>query len=51
MLSEEDSFYFTKMFENYEVKKDKSLYDIYNDRYYYQLGYNLSMILKKHLPE
>ena len=51
MLSEQDSIYFTKMFENYEVKKDKTLYNIYNDRYYYQIGYNLSMILKLHLPE
>lgn len=51
MLSEQDSIYFTNMFKNYEVKKDKGLYNIYNDRYYYQLGYNLSMILKLHLPE
>jgi hypothetical protein len=51
MLSEEDRSYITKKFEGYEVKKDQGLYDIYNDRYYYQLGYNISMILEKHLPE
>ena len=51
MLSELDLTYITNMFDGYDVQKDKGLYDIYNDRYYYQLGYNISMILEKHLPE
>ena len=51
MLAEQDLHRITKMFEGYAVEKDKALYDIYNDRYYYQLGYNISMILEKYLPE
>ena len=51
MLSEQDLTFITNMFEGYEVEKDKALYDIYNDRYYYQLGYNISMILEKYLPD
>ena len=51
MLSEKDHAYITTMFDGYDVQKDKGLYDIYNDRYYYQLGYNISMILEKHFPE
>ncbi len=51
MLNEEDLNLISTMFEGYDVKKDKGLYDIYNDRYYYQLGYNISMILEKFLPE
>ena len=50
MLQEEDLNLISNMFDGYEIKKDKGLYDIYNDRYYYQLGYNLSMILEKYLP-
>lgn len=51
MLAEKDLALITNMFENYELEKDKGLYDIYNDRYYYPLGYNISMILEKHLPD
>jgi hypothetical protein len=51
MLTEEELPFITNLFENYEIKKDKALYDIYNDRYYYQLGYNISMILENYLPE
>jgi hypothetical protein len=51
MLSEEELPFITKLFDSYEITKDKGLYDIYNDRYYYQLGYNISMILEKYLPE
>ena len=50
MLTEEDFPFIAHLFESYEIKKDKGLYDIYNDRYYYQLGYNISMILEKFLP-
>ena len=50
MLTEKDLALITHMFEGYQIKQDKGLYDIYNDRYYYQLGYNISMILEKHLP-
>lgn len=51
MLTSEDLSSITEMFDGYDVKRDKALYDLYNDRYYYQLGYNLSMILEKYLPE
>lgn len=51
MLTAEDKLFVTDMFEGYDVNKDKGLYDIYNDRYYYQLGFNISMILEKYLPE
>jgi len=51
MLKEEDLNLISNMFEGYDSKKDKGLYNIYNDRYYYQLGYNISMILEKYLPE
>ncbi|TRZ45640.1 hypothetical protein D3A96_06605 [Robertkochia marina] len=51
MLNDHNRDYFTDMFKNYEVTQDKGLYDLYNDRYYYQLGYNITMILEKHLPE
>jgi hypothetical protein len=51
MLTEQDTPFITNMFEGYEIKKDKGLYDLYNDRYYYQLGYNISMILEKYLPD
>lgn len=51
MLEEEDLKLISNMFQGYDVKKDRSLFDIYNDRYYYQLGYNISMILEKHLPD
>ncbi len=50
MLEEQDLQLITGIFEGYEIKKDKALYDIYNDRYYYPLGYNISMILETHLP-
>ena len=50
MLTEEDLPLISNLFADYDIKKDEALYDLYNDRYYYQLGYNLSMILEKHLP-
>jgi len=50
MLVKEDTSLITNMFEEYDVSEDKGLYDIYNDRYYYQLGFNISMVLEKHLP-
>lgn len=50
MLQAADVNLISKMFEGYEVKKDKGLYNLYNDRYYYPLGYNISMILEKYLP-
>ena len=51
MLSDDDKSYLTDMFKGYEVDADKALHNIYNDRYWYQLGYNISMILEKYLPE
>ena len=51
MLAEQDLSFISKMFANYNIKMDRGLYDIYNDRYYYQLGYNISMILEAYLPE
>ena len=51
MLLEDDLGLISGMFKGYEVKKDKNLSNIYNDRYYYPLGYNISMILEKYLPE
>ena len=51
MLKESDLKLISNMYKGYVVEKDKVLFDIYNDRYYYQLGYNLSMILEKYLPE
>lgn len=51
MLTEADRSLISGMFANYQIKKDKGLYDIYNDRYYYQLGYNISMILEQFLPD
>lgn len=50
MLEQQDLQLITGIFEGYEIKKDKALYDIYNDRYYYPLGYNISMILETSLP-
>ena len=51
MLLKDDLGLISGMFKGYEVKKDKNLSNIYNDRYYYPLGYNISMILEKYLPE
>ena len=51
MLLEDDLGLISGMFKGYEVKKDKNLSNIYNDRYYYPLGYNISMILEKYMPE
>lgn len=51
MLSKNDLGSIHHMFEGYDIKKDKGLYNIYNHRYYYQLGFNISMILEKYLPE
>lgn len=51
MLLGDDFGLISGMFKGYEVKKDKNLSNIYNDRYYYQIGYNISMILEKYLPQ
>jgi hypothetical protein len=47
-LNKEDQVFITDMFKGYEVSKDKNLSNIYNNRYYYVLGYNISMILEKY---
>jgi len=47
-LTDEDKKCIINMFEGYEVSKDKALFNIYNSRYYYQIGYNISMILEKY---
>jgi len=49
MLSMADRDLIGNIFDGYDPLKDKGLSDIYNDRYYYQLGYNISMILEKYL--
>ena len=46
-LTDEDKKSITDMFNGYEVLKDKNLFNIYNSRYYYVIGYNISMILEK----
>ena len=50
MLSEMDREFIGNIFAGYEPERDTGLSDIYNHRYYYQLGYNISMILEKYLP-
>ena len=50
MLTVSDRGLISDMYAGYDPVKDKGLSDIYNNRYYYQLGYNLSMILEKYLP-
>ena len=50
MLSDSERERIRGHFKGYQPERDTGLPDIYNDRYYYQLGYNLSMILEKHLP-
>ncbi|MFZ9031975.1 MAG: hypothetical protein ACO20F_11900 [Robiginitalea sp.] len=47
-LTDEDKKSITDMFNGYEVSKDKNLFNIYNSRYYYVIGYNISMILEKY---
>lgn len=47
-LTDEDKKSIANMFNGYEVTKDKNLFNIYNSRYYYVLGYNISMILEKY---
>jgi hypothetical protein len=47
-LTKEDQAGITGMFQGYDVSKDKNLYDVYNNRYWYQIGYNISMILEKY---
>ena len=47
-LTDEDKMSITNMFNGYEVSKDKNLFNIYNSRYYYVIGYNISMILEKY---
>ena len=51
MLAEVDFELIGNIFDGYEPVKDTGLSDIYNDRYYYQLGYNISMILEQYLPD
>ena len=48
LLTQEDKEGITNMFKGYEVSKDKNLSDIFNNRYYYPMGYNISMILEKY---
>lgn len=50
MLSEADRGRIGNLFAGYDPAKDNGLSDIYNDRYYYPQGYNISMILEKYLP-
>lgn len=47
-LTDEDKKSITDMFNGYEILKDKNLFNIYNSRYYYVIGYNISMILEKY---
>ena len=47
-LTDEDKKSITNMFNDYEVSIDKNLFNIYNSRYYYVIGYNISMILEKY---
>ena len=47
-LTDEDKRSIINMFDGYDVSKDKALFDIYNSRYYYQIGYNISMILENY---
>ncbi|WKK67031.1 hypothetical protein [Lutimonas zeaxanthinifaciens] len=47
-LTDEDKKSIVNMFAGYEVSKDKNLFNIYNSRYYYVIGYNISMILEKY---
>lgn len=47
-LTQEDKEVITNMFNEYDVAKDRNLFNIYNNRYYYVLGYNISMILEKY---
>ena len=47
-LTDEDKKSIINMFDGYDVSIDKALFDIYNSRYYYQIGYNISMILEKY---
>jgi hypothetical protein len=50
MLSEEDHSLIDNIYTGYDPVSDKGLSDIYNHRYYYPLGYNISMILEQYLP-
>ena len=47
-LTKEDKEGITNMFKGYDVAKDRNLFNIYNSRYYYPIGYNISMILEKY---
>ena len=47
-FTKEDKEGITNMFKGYDVSKDRNLFNIYNDRYYYVIGYNISMILEKY---
>ena len=47
-LDKEDQKHITDMFKGYDVSKDENLYGIHNNRYYYPIGYNISMILEKY---
>ena len=50
MLSAADLGLIGDIFAGYDPLSDTGLSDIYNDRYYYQHGYNISMILEQYLP-
>ncbi|MDU8886799.1 hypothetical protein RXV94_11560 [Yeosuana sp. MJ-SS3] len=47
-FTKEDKEGITNMFKGYDVVKDRNLFNIYNNRYYYPIGYNISMILEKY---
>jgi hypothetical protein len=47
-LNKADQELITDMFKEYEVSEDKGFFNIYNNRYYYPIGYNISMILEKY---
>ena len=47
-FTQEDNEGITEMFKGYDVSTDRSLFNIYNNRYYYTIGYNISMILEKY---
>ena len=47
-FTKEDKEDITDMFRGYNVAKDRNLFNIYNNRYYYPIGYNISMILEKY---
>ena len=50
MLIRNDTALITNLFNKKEIVNDKGLFNINNDRYYYPLGFNISMILEQHFP-